>query len=78
ILWTPGHRGFAPNERADELAKEAANSSSSEPKQLPMYLRRKPLPSSIPALRQHHLQAITRNWKRRWKKSPRFDALNRI
>ena len=35
IQWVPGHRDFAPNERADILAKEAVKGRSSPPKDLP-------------------------------------------
>ncbi|KAF8057556.1 hypothetical protein FPV67DRAFT_1391882, partial [Lyophyllum atratum] len=52
IIWTPGHMEFDPNERADEIAKEAAQGTSSPSELLPAYLKRKPLPASIPALRQ--------------------------
>ncbi|KAG6807924.1 hypothetical protein H0H92_005991, partial [Tricholoma furcatifolium] len=39
LHWTPGHLDFYPNERADELAKEAALGTSSPATQLPAYLR---------------------------------------
>ncbi|KAF5374631.1 hypothetical protein D9615_008911 [Tricholomella constricta] len=78
IHWTPGHVDFDPNERADELAKTAAQGTTSSTNLLPVYLRRKPLPASIPALRQEHLTALRATWKKRWKKSPRFSAINAI
>ncbi|KAF5384346.1 hypothetical protein D9615_003173 [Tricholomella constricta] len=78
VHWTPGHVDFGPNERADEIAKSAAQGASSPPQALPVYLRHKPLPTSIPALRQEHLAALQTKWKQRWKKSPRYAAINAI
>jgi ribonuclease HI len=49
IHWTPCHRDFAPNERADAQAKQAALGSSSTPSHLPFFLCNSTLPSSIPA-----------------------------
>ncbi|KNZ77677.1 hypothetical protein J132_04496 [Termitomyces sp. J132] len=71
VHWAPGHLDFGPNERADELAKEAAMGSSSPPHDLPVYLRTKPLPTSTTAVRQADLVASQVIWKRRWKKSMR-------
>jgi hypothetical protein len=64
---------FEPNERADEGAKAAAQGNSSRPEDLPAYLRRKPLPLSISALRQSNLEQLRKRWKRRWKSSPRYN-----
>ena len=58
-------------ERADELAKSAASGASSASRLLPRFLRKQPLPHSIPAIRHIHLTQLCRSWKRRWKKSPR-------
>lgn len=76
--WSPGHEGFSPNEKADQLAKEAAQGESSPPEALPAFLRRKALPVSIPASRQADSIATEVLWKRRWKKSPRFRAIARL
>jgi ribonuclease HI len=38
LVWTPGHLNFAPNEQADEIAKLAAQGSSSPPNLLPPHL----------------------------------------
>jgi hypothetical protein len=78
LHWTPAHMGFGPNERADEEAKAAAQGNSSRPEDLPAYLRRKPLPISISALRQENLAALRKRWKRRWKLSPRYHRLKEI
>ena len=40
IHWVPGHLDFAPNDKADELAKEAAAGNSSPPNALPTFLRK--------------------------------------
>lgn len=78
IHWTPAHRNFAPNERADELAKRAAKGSSSAASRLPSLIRNAALPSSIPATRHKHLTALRENWKTRWKKSPRYPLSHSI
>jgi len=51
LVWTPGREDIDGNERADEAAKTAASGLSSEPKDLPNFLRRKPLPVSVSATR---------------------------
>jgi ribonuclease HI len=78
LHWTPAHMGFGPNERADKEAKLAAQGDSSRPDLLPAFLRRKPLPSSISALRQENLASLRKRWKRRWKSSPRYSRLKEI
>lgn len=78
IHWTLGHRDFAPNEKADSLAKRAAEGSSSATNRLPRFLRNTSLPSSIPATRQEHLTHLRKTWKARWKKSPRFSLSHSI
>ncbi|KNZ72484.1 hypothetical protein J132_02995 [Termitomyces sp. J132] len=78
VHWTSGHIGFGPNVRVDELAKDATQGTSSNPKTLPVYLQSKPLPASIPATRQCMLTNIEGLWQRRWKKSSRFLKINRI
>ena len=77
IHWVPGHIDFAPNEKADEEAKKAAQGDSSEAKYLPKFLR-KPLPLSISALQQNNISKIKKKWERRWKSSPREDVLKAI
>ena len=77
VHWVPGHVGFAPNEKADEEAKKAAQGHSSEAKYLPKFLR-KPLPLSVSALRQNNMTKIKKHWEHRWKSSPREDILKSI
>ncbi|KAG6860164.1 hypothetical protein C0995_014892 [Termitomyces sp. Mi166 len=55
--WSPGHMAFGPNERADKLAKVAGEGESSSIHLLPRFLRTKPLPVSIPAIRHADLVA---------------------
>jgi ribonuclease HI len=57
VHWVPGHSDFAPNEKADEEAKKAAQGDSSNAKSLPKFLRKR-LPLSVSALRQEHLSKI--------------------
>jgi ribonuclease HI len=75
LHWVPGHCDYARNEKADEEAKKAAKGLSSEAKLLPPFMR-KGLPASISALRQSFSSGLHKDWKNRWKKSPRF-ALHR-
>ena len=63
--WVPGHCNFAPNERADEEAKLAAQGNSSDAKLLPSLLRKR-LPLSVSALRQHNIAKLKKHWSRRW------------
>ncbi|KNZ72377.1 hypothetical protein J132_03468 [Termitomyces sp. J132] len=51
LHWVPGHKDFTPNKRADELAKTAAQGTTSNTKSLPVALCRSPLPVSISATR---------------------------
>jgi ribonuclease HI len=78
IHWTPGHVDFQPNERADEVAKSAAQGNSSPRTRLPPLLRKKPIPQSIPAIRQAHLKTLRQTWSKRWMMSPRYRHTHRI
>jgi ribonuclease HI len=77
VHWVPGHVDFAPNDRADEEAKKAAQGDSSDAKSLPKFLRNS-LPLSISALRQSYLNKQKKRWERRWKMSPRASHLRSI
>ena len=77
FVWTPGHEDIDRNERADEAAKSAASGLSSSPRDLTI-LRRKPLPVSISATRQHLKKAIKTQWQTEWKASKRYAALDKI
>ena len=71
LHWIPSHSDFEPNEKADEEAKLASQGRSSDAKLLPKILR-KPLPASVPAIRQSSDKLLLRHWKHRWKTSPRY------
>jgi ribonuclease HI len=72
IHWTPAHSNFTPNERADALAKRAAEGTSSATNRLPSFIRNSELPTSIPATRHEYLTSLRKSWKSLWKKSPRY------
>ena len=78
FIWTPGHEGIEGNEKADEAAKEAATGTSSERKDLPAFIRRKPLPISISATRSTLKINMKNRWKGEWRKSPRFNRIHAI
>lgn len=78
FTWTPGHEDIEGNERADEEAKLAAQGDSSKAEDLPTFLRRKPLPTSISATRQLLKTEMKARWITEWAASPRFAKLNSI
>ena len=77
IHWVPGHLDFAPNDKADELAKEAAARNSSPPNTLPSFLR-KLLPMSLSVLWQELKLQTQHCWTRHWKSSPHYWHLGGI
>ena len=78
FVWTPGHENIDGNERADAAAKTASSGLSSEPRDLPTFLRRGPLPVSISATRQRLKKAIKTRWQTEWKTSKRHANSNKI
>lgn len=74
IRWTAGHSGIPGNEKADVEAKRAAEGNSSDPKDLPRYLR-KPLKTSISAIRQKYNKKANETWKEEWHSSERYKRL---
>ncbi|KNZ79466.1 hypothetical protein J132_09617, partial [Termitomyces sp. J132] len=78
IHWSPSHSSFAPNKWADALAKKVAQGSLSSNSSLPTYIHCQQLLISIPAACQADLVATQVMWRHRWKRSPHFQALQRI
>jgi hypothetical protein len=78
LTWTPGHEGIEGNERADKAAKSAASGHSSEQKDLPVFLRRKPLPVSVSATKQVLKKKMKARWITEWKTSRRYADANKI
>jgi ribonuclease HI/exonuclease III len=79
IQWIPGHNGNEGNELADKGAKEASQGLVSDATQLPDFLAdKRKLPASISALRQAHMEKLQKQWKKRWKTSPRFRKIAAI
>ena len=77
-VWTPGHEDIDGNERADKAAKDAASGPSSRTKDLPVFLRCKPLPVSISAVKQFQKRAMKKQWQTEWKTSQRYADSNEI
>ena len=68
-VWTPGHEDIDGNKCVDEAAKDAASGPSSRTKDLPAFLRCKPLPVSISAVKQFQKRAMKKQWQTEWKTS---------
>jgi ribonuclease HI len=62
MTWVPGHEDIEGNERADELAKSAAEGFTSPASELPAYLRRHDLPANKSAIQQAFGAAIREEW----------------
>jgi ribonuclease HI len=70
LNWISGHSNVAGNERADRLAKEAADGRASKTTDLPPILRNV-LPINASAKNQYHVEKLRRKWKEAWHESPR-------
>lgn len=78
FVWTPGHEDIEGNESADKAAKAAASGRSSITKDLPPFLRRKPLPVSVSATKQGLKKKMKTRWDIEWKTSKRHADSNKI
>ncbi|EIW85808.1 hypothetical protein CONPUDRAFT_37666, partial [Coniophora puteana RWD-64-598 SS2] len=80
LRWIAGHEGVDGNEQADLEAKAAASSprQSSNPRELPTFLRRKTLPRSAAALKQDYRTVLYERWKEQWLQSARSRHLVEI
>ena len=70
IRWTAGHEGIEGNEAADREAKKAAEGLTTEPTDLPAYLR-KPLLTNPSALKRAHSDRLKHKWTTTWRQSER-------
>ena len=71
LRWISGHSNvLTGNERADELAKQAAQEHSSPTPDLPSLLRQ-PLPRSASADKQSYQEELIGMWREQWQYSPR-------
>jgi ribonuclease HI len=75
MVWTPGHKDIHGNERADEEAKEAAHGNTSNKAELPIYLRKKPLPHNKSAIAQAFDKKIKITWRQECESLHRFGRI---
>ena len=76
--WISSHSKVRGNEKVDELAKEAANGTSSERIKLP-HLLRNPIPVSASATKQAYHGKLKDKWENEWRQSERgtrFEAID--
>jgi ribonuclease HI len=77
IHWVPGHADVLENEAIDIEAKAAAEGRSSQAKDLPTFLRKNPLPTSVSAKKQQHTAILRSRWNKEWLKSKRFHYIRK-
>lgn len=77
VHWVPGHHGFLPNEKVDELVKKAAKGETSHRRDLPTFFRES-ITTSVAASHQENKDKIQHLWKRCWKHSPCQQQIEKI
>ena len=77
VEWTLGHTKVRGNERADTLARAAAEGAHSPLNDLPRILLRR-LPTSIAALKANQRRKLVPVWAKKWKASPRHMKMSHI
>jgi ribonuclease HI len=77
VKWISSHSGVPGSEKADKLAKEAAEGRASRRTDLPRILRG-PLPTSASVTKQHYFEHLKKAWKENWTQSPRKDRMERL
>ncbi|KAF8577817.1 hypothetical protein K439DRAFT_1254259, partial [Ramaria rubella] len=77
LYWVIGHKGIVRNEAVDKMAKDAADSESSLPSQLPAFLRRH-LPHSASAVKQSYKDQLKQQASQLFKGSPQYPKISSI
>ncbi|CDO68734.1 hypothetical protein BN946_scf184652.g61 [Trametes cinnabarina] len=75
VVWVPGHKGVAGNERADMEAKDASMNDETDLPPALQCLRH--LPKSQSALKAAYKKKLSRDWTDRWKASKQGTRLAR-
>jgi ribonuclease HI len=75
MVCIPGHKDIHGNKRADEEPKEAAQGNVSDKKDLPKYLRKKPLRRNKLAVAQAFGKMVKIMWQQECEESHRFERI---
>jgi ribonuclease HI/exonuclease III len=77
LKWISGHSDVRGNEKADKLAKEAAEGRASRRVDQPPFLQRT-LPVSVSSCNRAHLDGLKKRWETEWWDSPRRGRFERV